>query len=160
RIWATAYAIPAAQGRSWGAILQSFEKPAQEAGLQKEVELRAEILLSIQAEVQRIELAVEELKPQVALLYNQYLARVQVEQRVASTGQEAELQSSAITEERSSVSTPTSAQAASVENAFPASGGLGIKQVVLLVIAGFAIFFLMGGTNLVTPLLRKLVMKV
>ncbi|MDP2664860.1 MAG: hypothetical protein Q8O97_02825, partial [bacterium] len=182
RIWATAYAIPSAEGKSWSSILQSFEKPQVVA--EPEVttaETPEAALLSIQVEVEKIGLAVAALEPQVALLYNQHLARLAQERVIASIAQEVarvseearplaqanalveaepqeevEFQISAVAEERSS----TSAQVASVESAFPASNGLGAKQIVLLIVAASAIFLLAGGTNLVSPLLRKLAMRV
>ncbi|MDO8633410.1 MAG: prenyltransferase/squalene oxidase repeat-containing protein, partial [Candidatus Wildermuthbacteria bacterium] len=172
RIWATAYAIPAAEGKSWSSILQSFEKPQVVA--EPEVttaETPEAVLLSIQVEVEKIGLAVAALEPQVALLYNQHLAKIQQEQRVASISQEiARVQNEIEKSDQASFETAsqakleqkpaTSVQVASVENAFPVSGGLGAKQFILLIVAASAIFLLAGGTNLVSPLLRKLAMRV
>lgn len=191
RIWATAYAIPAALGKPWGDILQSFEK---EAELLKEAELQAvnlsgtsselvpDKLLAIQEEVEKIQLAVEALQPQVALLYNQYLASLpkvdtvarinqeieQVRNEIASLQtKETEFQADEAAEERNSVSAQkelsqapdVTTQTASVAESLPSSNGLGARQVALLVVAGFAIFFLAGGTNLASPFLRKILVR-
>ena len=182
RIWATAYAIPAAEGKSWNSILQSFEKSvtstnAENLAKPSSIELGLAKLLAIQAEVQRIEFAVAVLEPQVALLYNQHLAKVQEEQRVASITQEiarvqneiavlqasqetgfqkeVEPQAPVVAEERSLAL----AQVASVESAFPESNGFATKQIVLLIVAASAIFLLAGGTNLVSPLLKKVMVR-
>jgi len=99
RIWATSYAIPAVLSKTWGDILQDFEKPAlqpvaqsmQEELIQEEIAtLKASIdvlsqhiafltetirkLEVIEQEVSRIAEEVEVLKPQVATLYGAYLA--------------------------------------------------------------------------------------
>ncbi|OHA68958.1 MAG: hypothetical protein A3J57_01180 [Candidatus Wildermuthbacteria bacterium RIFCSPHIGHO2_02_FULL_49_12b] len=188
RIWATAYAIPAAQGKSWSSILQSFQKPALNLVGPSSAELGPTKLLAIQQEVEKIELALTVLEPQIALLYNQYLAVAQEEQRVAglpagqagitqeiarvqneiavlqSQNPAGEILETEVPEEESGVvaitqQEPPANEVASVESAFPTSGGLGSRQIVLLVIAGFAIFLLAGGTNLVSPFLRKIIVR-
>ena len=145
-------------------------------------------MLAIQQEVEKIELALTVLEPQIALLYNQYLAVAQEEQRVAglpagqagitqeiarvqneiavlqSQNPAGEILETEVPEEESGVvaitqQEPPANEVASVESAFPTSGGLGSRQIVLLVIAGFAIFLLAGGTNLVSPFLRKIIVR-
>lgn len=86
RIWATAYAIPAALGKSWGSILGTFEKPARVQS-QAIVPLVAplageneEVLEGIGQEVARISQKVAALKAEITLAYvEQELKRIALE---------------------------------------------------------------------------------
>ena len=175
RLWATAYAIPAALGKPWGSMLGTFEKPSvplssfalsvvkkdtvvmeaikqQIAVLQQEV-VTLRKLEYIQSELDRIAVEVKAVRVQVIAFRVQQLAQLPQVSPVASIQEfQAPAQDlSSITLEQEGAETSLAAEAKEAVGA----QGFSPQLIILLVIIGGAVFAFSGGMNNVLSLLRK-----
>ncbi|MDA1337436.1 MAG: hypothetical protein O3C23_01585 [bacterium] len=193
RLWASAYAVPATLQKSWGDILQNFEKPialavaaesedklvedeliVSEAQIEVvpvelakvEVQaLSAQQLESIEAEILLIAKKVDELKPQVALLYNVYLAQLEQSQTQAlaqevsnEAAQLSVLKDGSIalntqfaTLNQKEESKFTAEVAGFAEDFFRSSAG----QATLALGVGATLFLLLGGAKAASSFMRR-----
>lgn len=195
RIWATAYAIPASLQKSWDDILQDFTRPVvlgvvaedtEELGqselnvLKVQIEIleneiaktQAEILAILQLErieyqVSRIAQKVEELRPQVALVYTAYLAQLEqaqdkvlVQQSDDEVAQLSVLEDGSLTlesgttiltQEAGGEFTAEAASSLSLQSFFRSSTG----QAVLALGGGIILFLVLGGGGAILSLVRR-----
>lgn len=185
RVWATAYAVPAALEKPWGSILYAFKKPsvllAQESSLpapvvqnnnevvenikRQVIALEQEVvalqkLEHIQAELDRIALEVRAVGVRVVAFRVQQLAQNVEQPKISSLAQAPEplqeVDLSGITLAQEDEAVPLSAEAKEAVGA----QGLSPQLIILLVMIGGAIFVFSGGVNNALSLLRRTLSRV
>ncbi len=173
RLWATAYAIPAAIGKSWGSILSTFGKPSivphleteslstvenikqQIAVLQGEVAV-LQRLEYIQGELDRIALEVKAVSIRVIAFQVQQLAQLPQVSPVAQIQEPKTPDLSGITFAQEEETAPLAAEA----KAAVGSQGLSSQLIILLVLIGGAVFVFSGSISSALSLLRRTFSKV
>lgn len=175
RIWATAYAIPAALGKPWSSVLVQFQRPLLSQVRTVVAPLASEDLQRIEQEVQRISGEVAVLQTEVfafvALAHvEQELERIALETKAVQVG----IVQLKIQQIDKLVEQPPSQDLSGVtlllEDAVAPYGagvgeavgaqGLSPQLIILLVVIGVAIFAFSGGANAILPLLRRTFSKV
>ena len=193
RIWATAYAIPAGLQKTWSDILGDYKNPAtatitsfwtssadaKEADLVvvpvvndalKEAVFSGESIANlevIETEILAIAKRVEELRPQVALVYTAYLAQLeQTQDKVLVQQSDDEVAQLSVFEDESltlesgtimltqkagSEFTAEAASSLSLQSFFRSSTG----QAALALGVGIILFFVLGGGGAILSLVRR-----
>ncbi|MCH8244327.1 terpene cyclase/mutase family protein [Patescibacteria group bacterium] len=150
RLWATAYAISGAMQKSWGDILQNFNRPAVLVLALQEKELKR-----IELEVLRIAKEVEVLRPQIAALHAAYLAKLEQPQPLAFVEQQSNetiiLESEAVLFKQTDNGRFTAEAAVPAQNFFRSSAG----QAVSALLVGIILFFALGGWRAILSLVRR-----
>tara|TARA_Y100000310_G_C20688913_1_gene820930 strand:+ start:2469 stop:4241 length:1773 start_codon:yes stop_codon:yes gene_type:complete len=182
RIWATAYAVPAALQKSWGDILNDFEKPAvplarvapaDQELTQKEIDaLGASLdavaerisqiavlaentkkLESIEQQLSHIAAEIEALRPQAAVVYSVYVA--QLEQPTQQVAQFNVLDEGIVAAAQDSVSQEEKGdEQFTAEAAGTARNFFASSngQAALVLLVGIVLFLALGGWRIVLSL--------